>query len=83
MGRSSGIILSSLADTSPGGKVLGSATAKVVGCFGASTENYDVAPVIGDVAGIDTDFLRANILSFSTFAEQGRMQILNLRTLTA
>jgi len=33
MGRSSGIF-SSLADTSPGGKVLGSATTEVVGCSG-------------------------------------------------
>jgi len=89
MGRSLGI-LSSLADTSPygkvlgstGGKVLSSVTTEVVRCSGASTEEDDVAPVIRDVATLDTDFLRANMLSLSTFVEQGRMRILNLSTLT-
>ena len=82
MGRSSGIF-SSLTDTSPGGKVLGSATTEVVGCSGASTEEDDAALVIGDVVAIDTDFLRGNVLSLSMFSEQGRTQILNLSTLTA
>ena len=82
MGRSLGI-LSSLADTSPGGKVLGSVTTEVVRCCGASTEEDDAALVIWDVAALDTDFLRVNMLSLSTFAEQGRMRILNLSTLTA
>jgi hypothetical protein len=89
MGRSLGI-LSSLADTSPGEKVLGSAggkvlssvTTEVVRCSGASTEEDDAALVIWDVAALDTDFLRVNMLSLSTFAEQGRMRILNLSTLT-